>query len=122
MNREINLYELSKEEQDIISKYQSAKVGMVNKFNAGWYKELICKIFDNVDVINGEIGQIYKYWLYTRIKDTTIEFGIKKDAVIVRYTCQITQSQTQDVKLDFIAVNYNMKILKEIKEELQNDR
>jgi hypothetical protein len=121
MNREIKLYELSKEEQDIISKYQSAKVGMVNKFNATWYKNKICKMFENVEITKGEYGDEYKYWLITTINDYTIEFKMNKDDVVIYLIYNPTRRKGLEA-LDYIAVNYNMQKLKEIKEQVLLDK
>jgi hypothetical protein len=120
MIKEIILYELSKEEQDIISKYQSAKVGMVNKFNATWYKNKICKMFENVEITKGEYGDEYKYWLTISINDYHIDLKLYKDSLIIYIVNNLTKRKGFE-ELDFIAVNYNMKILKEIKEEVENE-
>jgi hypothetical protein len=119
MNREIKLYELSKEEQDIISKYQSAKVGMVNKFNATFYKKKICKMFDNVEITKGEYGDEYKYWLTISINDYHIDLKLYKDSLNIYIVNKFTKRKGFE-KLDYIAVNYNMKFLKETKEKVQN--
>jgi len=117
MNREIQLYELSKDEQDIISKYQSAKVAMINKFNATWYKKKICKMFENVEITKGEYGDVYKYWITTSINDYKIDFKLNKEYLMI-YLMYIPGQRKGIQNLDYVAVNYNMNELLSIKERV----
>jgi hypothetical protein len=117
MNKELDLYKLSKLEQNIISNYQNVKLELINKFNVNWYKNQICKMFDNVEVEKGEIGDEYKYWLITTINDYTIKFRMNKDNVVI-YLIYHPTRRTGIKALDYIAVNYNMQQLQEIKEQV----
>ena len=117
MNKEIKLYKLSKLEQNIISNYQNAKLEMINKFNANWYKNQICKMFENVKVEKGEIGEDYKYLLSATIKDYIISFKMNKDEVVIHYIEYKTKRKGIQI-LDYKNVNYNMQKLQEIKEQV----
>ena len=109
--------ELNRVEKNIISNYQNAKLELINKFNANWYKNQICKMFENVQVEKGEIGDEYKYWLITTINDYTIEFKMNKDNVVIYLIYNPTRLKGIEA-LDYITVNYNMQKLKEIKEQV----
>jgi len=117
MNNKITLYKLTKQEQDIISNYQKIKLELNNKFNATWYKNKICKIYENSEVEKGEYGDEYKYWITTSINDYKIDFKLNKEYLMIYLMYNPTQRKGIQ-NLDYIAVNYNINELLSIKERV----
>jgi hypothetical protein len=119
LNIEINLYKLTNQEQSIVNNYQRAKLDLINKFNATWYKNQICKIFENVEVQKAEAGDEYRYWLSVETNDYDIDFKLTHDCAIIYLLNRDTRRKGNQV-LEYVSVNYNMQKIQEIKNQIMN--